>query len=390
MNTMLWYPPAETRIRLRSFARAAFAGKEDLAARLCSVTETLYCVLGGSGRALMTLLLHALRQADTEGRDQVLVPAYTCYSVAASVVRAGLKIAVYDLDPRTFQPDEASLRRAAGRATLAVVHQHLFGIPQPVEHVRKVADRLGIPVIEDAAQGLGGSLKNTPMGAMGDYAIFSFGRGKPLPVGCGGALVGRGQVLETLVSPGSKSGFKQLCRSIAVHALSHPLLYGVMEMLPLGLGETIFDPEFTISGMPAAMKRLAERSLENIDKQVERRRDIAAVYRLCLDGSRIVPEPEGARPAYPRFPYLAGPGALDLRLLRLGVRRMYPRAIIDEPEIAKFIARPVSPAPGARQIARDLITLPTHSKVTPSMARKISGLFMEKHRCQPCCGSASV
>jgi perosamine synthetase len=381
MDRLLWYPPAETRIPARAFASALFGKKTGLKATLCSFLGKQGCVLANSGRALMTLLLQVLKKADSNNRDQVLIPAYTCYSVAASVVKAGLKIAVYDLDPHTFAPDETSLSNAAGGATLAIVHQHLFGIPQPAGPVMQAARNLGIPVIEDAAQGLGGYLDGVPMGALADYGIFSFGRGKPLAVGCGGALVGDNETLQSIAPPATTRGVAAMCTSMSVQALSHPLLYGIMERLPLGLGQTIFDPGFAVAGMPPVMQRLAQSSFEDPGTASARRRDIAAVYRSCLPGSRTVPEPPGAQPAYPRFPFLAGPGEVRGQLFRLGVRRMYPRALVDEPEIVRHFAGPVPNAPGARQIARALVTLPTHSRITTQTARRIAGLLVEECRC---------
>ena len=53
------------------------------------------------------------------GTKQVLIPGYTCYSVAASVVKAGVDIRCYDLDPHTFWPDERSVQSLAGKNTLA-------------------------------------------------------------------------------------------------------------------------------------------------------------------------------------------------------------------------------------------------------------------------------
>ena len=380
MNRLLWYPPAETRISPRAFPGALLGNRSSFESTLCSFLGTQRCVLANSGRALMTLLLQALKKADTKNRDQVLIPAYTCYSVAASVAKAGLKIAVYDLDPHTFAPNEASLSQAAGSATLAIVHQHLFGIPQPAGPVLQAARGLGIPVIEDAAQGLGGFLNHTPMGALADYGIFSFGRGKPLALGCGGALTGDSETLQSITPPAGKKGAAAMCSSLAVQLLAHPLLYGIMERLPLGLGRTIFDPGFAVAGMPPVMQRLAQSSFADLGPGSARRRDIAAVYQSCLPGSRTVPEPEGARPAYPRFPFLAGPGEVSGQLFRLGVRRMYPRALVDEPKIVRYFARPGSKAPGARQIARDLVTLPTHSRITRPVARRIAGLIMEECR----------
>ena len=54
------------------------------------------------------------------------------------------------------------------------------------------------------------------------------------------------------------------------------------------------------------------------------------------------------------------------------------RALIDEPEITRYFAGPGIEAPGARQIARELVTLPTHSRITRQTARRISELLMEE------------
>ena len=377
MNSLLWYPPAETCMHPRSVLAALLTKHDDFEASLCSFLGTQTCVVWGSARAMMTLLLQVLKQADTQNRDEVLIPAYTCYSVAASVARAGLKIIVYDLDPRTLGPDPDSLNRCAGSATLAIVHQHLFGIPQPIEFVRNTSDRFGIPIIEDAAQGLGGFLNGTPLGALGDYGVFSFGRGKPLAAGNGGAVTGERQAINALSKPGSSRCWIPLCMTMVVQVLSHPLLYGLVERLPLGLGKTVFNPGFSITGMPLVMRRFAERSLANIGSCTDRRRNIAGVYKSCLKSSDMVSEPQGAVPAYPRFPFYAGPGEVSRQLFRLGVRRMYPRAVPDEPEIAQFLARSDHRVPGARQIAQNLVSLPTHSRITPRLAREISALLVK-------------
>ena len=381
MTRLFWYPPAETRIRLRFFAQALLAkyDDDDFEKLLCSYLGVRSCVLGSSGRALMTLLLQSLKVSDTQGRNEVLIPAYTCYSVAASVARAGLKIAVYDLDPRTLRPDMDSLGAAAGHKTLAVVFQHLFGIPQPVKDFEQTATGYGITLIEDAAQGLGGFLNGRPLGALGDYGIFSFGRGKPLPIGTGGALTASDKIPPVVPAQCTSAGWGKLARGMAVQALSHPMIYGMMERLPLGLGKTIFDPGFAIAGMPEAAKRLAKSSFAGMHTLNSHRRAIAAVYKSRLQGASAFPEPEGSEPVYTRFPLPAGPRQIGPGLSRLGVRRMYPRAITSEPVIGSYLARPVQDTPGARHIAENLVTLPTHSRITAALAHDICSLLEEEY-----------
>ena len=133
---------------------------------------------------MLALVLEALWKRAGKQRNEVLIPGYTCYSVAASVVRAGLKIQVYDLDPRTFQPDLDSVKQGLNERTLAIVTQHLFGIPSPVEGIKDLAGEVGAHLIEDAAQSMGASQAGHQVGTLGDFGFYSFGRGKPLPLGC--------------------------------------------------------------------------------------------------------------------------------------------------------------------------------------------------------------
>lgn len=142
---------------------------------------------------MLYLLISELSRRRNYQQDEVLLPGYTCYSLASSVVRAGLKIRVYDLDPRTLQPDIESIVRNRSSRTLAIIHQHLFGIPMPIEGITSLAKETDITVIEDAAQALGGRLNGKALGTLGDFGLFSFGRGKPLPLGGGGDIGRKGQ-----------------------------------------------------------------------------------------------------------------------------------------------------------------------------------------------------
>ena len=69
---------------------------------------------------------------------------------------------------------------------------------------------------------------------------------------------------------------------------------------------------------------------------------------------------------------MAKQGQIPGELKRLGVRRMYPKAIADEEAIKLHIADDPVPTPGASEIARNLITLPTHMGITETLAREIA------------------
>ena len=128
-KNLTWYPPAETRVPWSAILNAFTRPSGNFTKYLCSYLDVNHCILGDSARALLFKLLETLKTQDGGIRDEVVIPGYTCYSVAASIAKAGLKINVYDLDPATLQPDFNSLRKAASEKTLAIIFQHLFGIP---------------------------------------------------------------------------------------------------------------------------------------------------------------------------------------------------------------------------------------------------------------------
>ena len=374
-KNLAWYPPAETYIPLRAILNACFNSSANFEKTLCDYLKVKKCVLANSGRALLYLLLEALKRKDGSIRDEVLIPGYTCYSVAASIAKAGLKIKAYDLDPATLQPDFNSLRKSTSGKTLAIIFQHLFGIPTPVNELEEIAQKTGATLIEDAAQALGGSIDSHRLGTIGDFGFYSFGRGKPLPVGGGGALIGKDEVvLSELELKLSNKGYISLLSTAITQVLSSPWVYWIPEMLPLGLGETIFDPHFNVSAMQPVMQILAENSMGIIDDLNTHRRHIAKKYEEAFDHECISPIPDGGSAVYTRFPLMASPGPILKGLKRLGVRRMYPKAIVDEETIKPYLADQEASTPGASEIAQNLITFPTHLRVGEKLAIDIANI----------------
>jgi dTDP-4-amino-4,6-dideoxygalactose transaminase len=69
-----------------------------------------HCLLVSSGKAALTVILQALKEMHPD-RDEVLIPAFTCYSVPSSIVRAGLKVRLCDIDPNTLDFDFQELKK---------------------------------------------------------------------------------------------------------------------------------------------------------------------------------------------------------------------------------------------------------------------------------------
>jgi len=375
----MWYPPAETKIPFSAIIGAFSAQVPDFKGQLCKYLNVKHCILGDSGRGLLFQLLQTLYQKDKFNRNVVLIPGYTCYSVAASVVKAGLKLRVYDLDPKTLQPDLKSLKQGVLNDTLAIVYQHLFGIPASVDEIRKIDNEMNAYLIEDAAQALGGKTNENWLGTTGDFGLYSFGRGKPLPGGSGGALLSiSGDILKKMKGIKANNGYGKLSITALSQVVSKPQFYGIAESLPLGLGETKFETDFEPAGMPLMMQKLLTRSLQTLEGLNLHRQRISKIYDTVFNNGGIIPVRRTDTPVYTRYPLISGQGRIPKELRRFGVRRMYPEAIADVKNIRPYIGKHSFPTPGSRHIAKSLITLPTHSGISADLARQIAQKVKER------------
>src|SRR5262249_55409838 len=150
---------------------------------------------------------------------------------------AGVSFVLYDLDPGTLGPELASLRRTLEQGASVVVAVHLYGTPVDLPVLETMARDANAILIEDAAQGTGGRLGGRPLGSLGRYAVLSFGRGKGMTGGRGGALLAntpdaavRLREAETLIGRAHAST-RDAVTLLAQWILARPSLYG----LPLGM-----------------------------------------------------------------------------------------------------------------------------------------------------------
>ena len=136
----------------------------------------------GNGTDAITV---ALRAMGVEPGDEVVVPSFTFYASVEAVVTAGARPVFCDVDGDTRNVTHKTVKAALTSRTKAIVAVDLFGSPAPVGEIR----RLGLPVLEDAAQALGASRDGRRAGALGDAATISFYPSKNLGcLGDGGAI----------------------------------------------------------------------------------------------------------------------------------------------------------------------------------------------------------
>jgi dTDP-4-amino-4,6-dideoxygalactose transaminase len=126
---------------------------------------------------------------DIRPGDEIIMPSFTFVSTANAFVLRGATPVFVDIRPDTLNIDESRIEAAITPRTKAVVVVHYAGVACDMADVAVTARRHGLPVVEDAAQGLMASYRGRPLGALGDLAAFSFHETKNIQCGEGGALV---------------------------------------------------------------------------------------------------------------------------------------------------------------------------------------------------------
>jgi len=139
-----------------------------------------------SGRAAIYSILKSTGIG--EG-DEVIIQAYTCNAVPNPVLWASATPIYSDIDEETLNVNPESLKEKITAKTKAIILQHTFGRPGPIEEVLEIAKNHNLLVIEDCAHSLGAEYKGKKLGTFGDFAIVSFGREKVISSLSGGAIL---------------------------------------------------------------------------------------------------------------------------------------------------------------------------------------------------------
>jgi perosamine synthetase len=333
-----------------------------------------------SGRAAMTVLLRAMAAASRDpARNEVLIPAYTCYSVPASIERAGLVPRVCDVDPETLGMDIAALERSDFGRVLAIVTANLYGIPNDLTAIERIARARGVYLLDDAAQALGARFDGRAVGTFGDAGLYSFDKGKVICTIQGGVMVtreSRGALADALRAEAralpAPSPAEVLMNGIKLPVYVfglRPAMYGLIRRLPfLGLGRTEYEPRYPIARLGRLQAGVARRLLPRVGQLNTVRRENAARLRerlADLAGVVLPTIPARAESIFTRFPLRVVDAAARARLLGaldragIGATGSYPCALPDVPEVAARLGSPPA-VPGARMIAAQIVTLPTH------------------------------
>ena len=336
-----------------------------------------------SGSAALILSIESLKLRSD--RKEVILPAYTCPSVLAAVIKAGLEPILCDSKPNCFQMDLKQLESKIGPKTLAVIAVHLFGIPGDIISLKELTKKKGIFLIEDAAQAFENRVNGDLLGQFGDLSIFSFGRGKPFSLLSGGAVVVNNpelyepvkHVYRSLKDTNRKIFLPKYLLSLFIYSIFyHPIMYWIPMSIPwLRIGETIFSLNFDITKIDPKVVNLGKILYEKFKEIRKIRINLTRIYNERLaqynEEFEFLPEYDGDDIALLRFPIIFKRREKRDKIFsylvrnRLGATGSYP-APLNELEGVPPYLKTKSFYPNAKAVSERILTLPLHEYVTES------------------------
>lgn len=159
---------------------------QELEEKLAEFVGVAHCLGVASGTDALQIALMAL---EIGPGDEVITVPYTWISTAETIVLVGARPVFVDIEPDTWNMDPTLIEAAITDNTRAIMPVGIYGQPANMTAINAIAERYGLPVIEDAAQSLGGTHRGQRSGGLGTIGCTSFFPSKPL--GCygdGGAV----------------------------------------------------------------------------------------------------------------------------------------------------------------------------------------------------------
>lgn len=315
----------------------------ELEERLADYCGAKYCITCANGTDALQIALMSL---GIGAGDEVITPGFTYIATAEAVALLGAKPVYVDIDEKTYNLDPALLEAAVTPQTKAVIPVSLYGQCADFDAVNAIAEKYGLPVIEDAAQSFGATYKGRKSGSLSTIACTSFFPSKPL--GCygdGGALFTDDENLAVLI------------RRIARHGQDrryHHVRIGVNSRLDT-LQAAVLLPKLAV-----------------LEDEMQRRQEIAAMYGEALAQIGLAaPFIEAHnRSAYAQYTVrVAQRDKVQTALKADGIPTAvhYPIPLNKQPAVASDAVLPVG-----ERAAREVLSLPMHPYLSRADVRRVT------------------
>lgn len=317
------------------------AALENELAEYCGVKHAIGCASGSDA------ILLALMALDIGPGDEVITTPYSFFATVSSITRLGATPVFVDIDPEIYNLDTSQLESKITSRTKAIEPVHLYGQMTSMAEMTAIADKHGIPIVEDAAQAIGAEEGGRRAGSIGLLGCFSFYPSKNLGgMGDGGFVTTNDDAMAAKV------------RALRVHGSEEKYYHKYV-----GLNSRL-------DGFQGAVLRV---KLPHLDAWTERRRANAASYLEMFRDMGISEyisapsEAAGSKHIYNQF-VIRVPGRRDelrahLTDRGIGTDIYYPVPLHLQ-ECFRYLGYSEGDMPVAEKAARESLALPVFPELT--------------------------
>lgn len=344
------------------------------------------CFLFSSGREGLLALFRSL---DFDTGSEIIIQGYTCAVLPNAIHAAGYTPIFVDIDPHTLNMQINAIEQRITGRTKAIICQHTFGIIADTDALRKICDKHRILLIEDMAHVLPDVSGPDILGKNADFMMLSFGRDKAISGICGGAIVSKSDIISEELEEEEKRA-KELSLWSIFRLLLYPTIYTKAKLVySIGLGKIalvasrkigLLLPIITkqekngiqsplLNKMPNSCAALAGKQLRTMHTMNNHRRVLTKEY-LTAAKKHHWDIPNGISENFPlqKFPILVEDAdAVRKKLKKYNIHlddgwtgcAVCPRTVHSE-----TMGYVTNSCPKAEEIAKSIITLPTHITMT--------------------------
>lgn len=314
----------------------------ELEEKLAKYVGVKHCITCANGTDALTLAMMTL---DIKAGDAVFCPTFTFFATAETIAFANATPVFVDSEESTFNicplDLENQILKVFSEGKLnpkAIVSVDLFGLPANYDEIERIARKYDLKLIEDAAQGFGGSLNGKMAGAFGDIATTSFFPAKPL--GC----YGDGGAIFT-----NNDEYAEQLRSLRIHGKG----LDKYDNVRIGVNSRLDTIQAAI-----LLEKLAEFSIE-----LEARNRVAKFYASTYEGRYIIPNvPIGYASSWAQYTVrVENRDAATTELEEMGIPTMvYYRTCMHQQTAFDYLNYKQGDFPVAEKLSREVFSLPMH------------------------------
>lgn len=303
-----------------------------------------------------TASLHMAYMATIDKGDEVIVPDFTFFATASTIVLSGGVPVFVDVDPRTFNIDPEEVKERITNRTKAIVPVHLYGNSADLKPILDIAEDKDLIVISDAAQALGTKYNGKDVGSYPDIVCYSFYPTKNITT-CEGGMITTGD-----------SELHEKFKALRDHGQSSRYLH-----TSLGLNYRMTDLQATIG----------IEQLKKLEWFLEKRRSNADYLTQNLKGIEAVETPyvkENVTHSFNQYTI-----KLNLEKLRcsrdefadvlntknIGSAVHYPKPLHLQPIFMKLLHTREGTCPVSEELSRRVLSIPVHPSLTESDLQSI-------------------